>query len=49
LHGLNTLLQVNKLNEVDFPLSIQLFSALKKTGIDEVHQALDRLFKQGDS
>jgi len=25
-------------------LTIQLFSALKKTGIDEVHQALDLLF-----
>ena len=46
----NTLMQVEKeLQEVNFPLSIQLFSALKKTGVDEVHQALDRLFKQGDA
>jgi hypothetical protein len=27
-------------------LTIQLFSALKKTGVDEVHQALDNLFGQ---
>jgi GTP-binding protein len=42
----NTLLQVTKeLKEVNFPLTIQLFSSLKKSGIDEVHQALDHLFK----
>ncbi|MCX7095970.1 MAG: ribosome biogenesis GTP-binding protein YihA/YsxC [Methylobacter sp.] len=42
----NTLLQVQQeLKEANFPLTIQLFSALKKTGIDEVHCALDRLFK----
>ena len=41
----NTLLQVQReLKDIDFPLTIQLFSALKKTGIDEVHQALDLLF-----
>jgi GTP-binding protein len=41
----NTLLQVRKeLSAMTFPLSIQLFSALKKTGIDEAHEALDRLF-----
>jgi GTP-binding protein len=46
----NTLLQVQKeLKEVDFPLTIQLFSALKKTGIDEIHHALDNLFKQDDA
>lgn len=40
-----TLLQVQKeLREIDFPLTIQLFSSLKKTGIDELHQALDALF-----
>jgi GTP-binding protein len=39
------LLQVQKeLKDSNFPLTIQLFSALKKTGIDEVHQALDLLF-----
>ena len=43
----NTLLQVQKeLQDTNFPLTIQLFSALKKTGIDEVHCALDRLFNQ---
>ncbi|MEY3107561.1 MAG: hypothetical protein RIT35_1739, partial [Pseudomonadota bacterium] len=43
----NTLLQVQKeLNNSNFPLTIQLFSALKKTGVDEVHQALDNLFGQ---
>ena len=41
----NTLLQVQKeLKDINFPLTIQLFSALKKTGIDEVHHALDYLF-----
>ena len=41
----NTLLAVQKeLHTVSFPVSIQLFSSLKKTGIDEIHQALDRLF-----
>jgi GTP-binding protein len=43
----NTLLQVQKeLNDSNFPLTIQLFSSLKKTGVDEVHQALDLLFNQ---
>jgi len=41
----NSLLQVQKeLKDVGFPLTIQLFSALKKTGIDEAHVALDQLF-----
>ncbi|MGR8997864.1 MAG: ribosome biogenesis GTP-binding protein YihA/YsxC [Gammaproteobacteria bacterium] len=41
----NTLLQVQReLKDNNFPLTIQLFSALKKTGVDEVHQALDLLF-----
>ena len=45
----NTLLQVTKeLKEVNFPVTIQLFSALKKVGIDEVHQALDQLFQQAE-
>jgi GTP-binding protein len=46
----NTLLKVQKeLQTMNCPLTIQLFSSLKKTGIDEVHQALDNLFKQSDS
>ncbi|MDD5578512.1 MAG: ribosome biogenesis GTP-binding protein YihA/YsxC [Methylobacter sp.] len=45
----NTLLQVQReLNNMAFPLTIQLFSALKKTGIDEVHLALDQLFNPVD-
>lgn len=41
----NTLLQVQKeLKNTVFPVTIQLFSALKKTGIEEVHQALDGFF-----
>jgi GTP-binding protein len=45
----NTLLQVQKeLKDNSFPLTIQLFSALKKTGIDEVHAALDRLFNPAE-
>ncbi|MGZ5613457.1 MAG: ribosome biogenesis GTP-binding protein YihA/YsxC [Methylobacter sp.] len=41
----NSLLQVQKeLKDASFPVTIQLFSSLKKTGIDEVHSALDRLF-----
>jgi len=45
----NTLLQVQReLKDINFPLTIQLFSALKKTGIDEVHQALDFLFNPAE-
>ncbi|WP_174627206.1 ribosome biogenesis GTP-binding protein YihA/YsxC [Candidatus Methylobacter favarea] len=45
----NTLLQVQReLDNRAFPLTIQLFSALKKTGIDEVHLALDHLFNPVD-
>jgi GTP-binding protein len=41
----NTLLTVQKqLSEVPVPISLQLFSSLKKTGVDEVHKALDQLF-----
>lgn len=41
----NTLLHVKKsLSELEVAVSVQLFSALKKTGIDEAHDALDRLF-----
>jgi GTP-binding protein len=41
----NTLLQVQReLKDVNIPITVQLFSALKKAGVDEVHQALDGLF-----
>ena len=43
----NTLMQVQKeLVDINFPLTMQLFSALKKTGVDEVHKALNLLFNQ---
>jgi len=46
----NTLLEVQKaLKNINIPLTIQLFSALKKTGIDEVHDALDHLFNLAGS
>jgi GTP-binding protein len=42
----NTLLQVEKqLATVNFPLTLQLFSALKKSGLDEIHQVLDGWFQ----
>lgn len=45
----NTLLQVRKaLQDVSCPLTIQLFSSLKKTGLDEVHEALDNLFNRAE-
>lgn len=41
----NTLLKVQQeLSGVNFPLSLQLFSSLKKSGIDEMHQILDDWF-----
>ena len=41
----NTLLQVQKeLRDTNIQMTIQLFSSLKKMGIDEVHAALDALF-----
>ena len=41
----NTLLQVQKeLKDTHISMTIQLFSSLKKLGIDEVHTALDGLF-----
>jgi GTP-binding protein len=41
----NTLLKVRKaLAEVNFPLSLQLFSAVSKNGVDEIHQVLDQWF-----
>ena len=45
----NTLLQVQKAaNNFTIPVTAQLFSALKKTGIDEVHLAIDRLFNEAE-
>lgn len=42
----NVLLSVQKeLQEAEVAISVQLFSALKKTGIDEVHQVLDHWFQ----
>jgi GTP-binding protein len=44
--GKNTLLQVQQeLSEHELTLSLQLFSSLKKTGIDDLHHALDNLFR----
>lgn len=41
----NVLLEVRKeLSGISIPLSVQLFSSLKKTGVDEAHAALDDLF-----
>lgn len=42
----NTLLKVqNELADMTNPISVQLFSSLKKTGIDELHVAIDHLFQ----
>jgi GTP-binding protein len=41
----NTLLQVEQaLQSLDIPCTLQLFSAVKKTGLDEIHQVLDDWF-----
>jgi len=37
----------NKLREVDVPVSIQLFSATQRTGIDQAHDVLDRWLRVG--
>lgn len=43
--GKNTLLHVQSaLKDAGIPVSVQLFSALKKTGIDQIHEILDRFF-----
>ncbi len=43
----NTLLHVaRELEHVTFPLSLQLFSALKKKGVDDIHQILDDWFNK---
>ncbi|MDD2762088.1 MAG: ribosome biogenesis GTP-binding protein YihA/YsxC, partial [Methylomonas sp.] len=42
----NTLLKVQKdLSRAEIVISLQLFSALNKTGIDDVHQMLDEWFQ----
>lgn len=44
------LLQVQKeLAALAYPWSAQVFSALKKTGIDEAHAALDKLFNDAEN
>lgn len=41
----NVMLQIQKeLSELPTPLTLQLFSSLKKSGVDEIHAALNRLF-----
>ncbi len=41
----NTMLRVQKeLRQINVPITVQLFSALKKNGIDQVHQLLDQWF-----
>jgi len=43
------LLQVQEeLSGAPMPLTVQLFSSLKKSGVDEAHQALDHLFTRPD-
>lgn len=42
----NTLLAVQKeLSESDVDVSLQLFSALKRTGIEDIHELLDSWFQ----
>lgn len=42
----NTLLQVQKeLSHLEIGVTLQLFSALKKTGIDDIHKVLDEWFE----
>lgn len=44
----NTLLQVQReLSHLEIPVSLQLFSALKRMGVDEIHQVLDQWFEIG--
>ncbi|MCF7969544.1 MAG: ribosome biogenesis GTP-binding protein YihA/YsxC [Methylococcaceae bacterium] len=46
----NTLLAVQReLKDLDMPVSLQLFSALKKNGVDEIHQRLDDWFQAPDN
>ncbi len=42
----NTLFQVQReLSKIEIPVTLQLFSALKRTGIDDIHQLLDSWFE----
>jgi len=42
----NTLLSVQReLKDLEMPITLQLFSALKKSGVDEIHQCLDEWFQ----
>ncbi len=46
----NTLLAVQReLKDLDMPVSLQLFSALKKSGVDEIHLRLDEWFQAPDT
>ena len=43
----NTLLKVQReLGDQNFPVSVQLFSSLKRTGVEEIHQRLDSWFQE---
>ena len=43
----NTLLKVQReLKELETPVSVQLFSALKRSGVEEIHQLLDSWFQE---
>ncbi|NOQ64182.1 MAG: YihA family ribosome biogenesis GTP-binding protein [Methyloprofundus sp.] len=45
----NTLLKVQReLKEFEMSVSVQLFSSLKKTGVEDIHQLLDEWFEQGE-
>lgn len=45
-----TLLEVQReLKQLDIPVTVQLFSALKKTGIEEIHAVLDHWFEVNQS
>ena len=45
----NTLLKVQReLEELEAPVSVQLFSALKRSGVDDIHQLLDSWFQGGE-
>jgi len=46
----NTLLAVQReLAELEMPVTLQLFSALKKMGVDEIHQRLDEWFQEPEA
>ena len=42
----NTLLEVQReLKDLEAPVSVQMFSSLKRSGVDEIHQLLDSWFQ----